>query len=278
MVARPQHRSCPPRVRLHAGVPPLRSTARGDMVCPDTSEVGVAVFWVLGRPLSRAIRPLPSVHSSVGRRRHQEARRWLVFRAATREEGGGGCEGGAARAAATTQVLRFHRPKEAAMKVKEAGVQMKEPAPLVKKWWEEECNTPATPWPGPVTPGLAPQTNTSLFCALCPHSCALGKDFPVGHPSSNRSRPSTLNLEFFTDELPEKKVYLVDMSILSILSSPKPGCHTLTPLEDRRPRRSTPGTSPLGHVCASSAGICATTDPMPAPLTRTRPCYREGRL
>jgi hypothetical protein len=43
---------------------------------------------------------------------------------------------------------------------------------------------------------------------------------PVGHPSSNRSRPSTLNPEFFSDELPEKKVYLVDMSILSILLSP----------------------------------------------------------
>jgi hypothetical protein len=49
-----------------------------------------------------------------------------------------------------------------------------------------------------------------------------------------------LNLEFFSDELPEKKVYLVDMSILSILLSPEPGCHTLTPLEDRRPCRSTP--------------------------------------
>jgi hypothetical protein len=67
---------------------------------------------------------------------------------------------------------------------------------------------------------LSPQTNTSLFCALCPHSCAPGINFPVGHPSSNCSRPSTLNLEFFSDELPEKKVYLVDMSILSILLSP----------------------------------------------------------
>jgi hypothetical protein len=41
-----------------------------------------------------------------------------------------------------------------------------------------------------------------------------------------------LNLEFFSDELPEKKVYLIDMSILSILLSPEPGCDTLTPLED----------------------------------------------
>jgi hypothetical protein len=49
-----------------------------------------------------------------------------------------------------------------------------------------------------------------------------------------------LNLEFFSDELPKKKVYLIDMSILLILLSLGPGCHTLTPLEDRRPRRSTP--------------------------------------
>ena len=41
---------------------------------------------------------------------------------------------------------------------------------------------------------LSPQTNTSLFYALCPHSCAPEKDFPVGHPSPNCSGPSTLNL------------------------------------------------------------------------------------
>jgi hypothetical protein len=39
------------------------------------------------------------------------------------------------------------------------------------------------------------QTNTSLFCTFCPHSCALGKHFPVGHPSSNCSKQNTLNLE-----------------------------------------------------------------------------------
>jgi hypothetical protein len=44
--------------------------------------------------------------------------------------------------------------------------------------------------------------------------------FLVGHPSLNRSMPTTLNLEFFSDELPAKKVYLIDMSILSILLSP----------------------------------------------------------
>jgi hypothetical protein len=105
------------------------------------------------------------------------------------------------------------------------------------------CNTPVTLWQGMLPwklSRISPQTNTSLFCALCAHSCTSGNNFPVGHPSSNRSRPSTFNLEFFSNVLPEKKVYLVDMSILSILLSPGPGCHTLTPLEDRRPRRSAP--------------------------------------
>ena len=49
-----------------------------------------------------------------------------------------------------------------------------------------------------------------------------------------------LTSEFLLDDLPEKKLQLVDMNILSILLSPEPGCHTLTPSEDRRPRRSTP--------------------------------------
>jgi hypothetical protein len=33
------------------------------------------------------------------------------------------------------------------------------------------------------TPKISPQTNTCLSCAFCPHSCAPGKNFPVGHPS-----------------------------------------------------------------------------------------------
>src|SRR6185503_7788391 len=59
---------------------------------------------------------------------------------------------------------------------------------------------PASPKPDPLTSGcflrhrLSSQTNTSLFCTLCPHSCAPGKNFSVGHPSPNFSRPSTLNL------------------------------------------------------------------------------------
>jgi hypothetical protein len=51
------------------------------------------------------------------------------------------------------------------------------------------------------------------------------EDFSVGHPSKNYSGLSTLNPEFFSVGLPEKKVYLADMSILSILLSLESGCH-----------------------------------------------------
>ena len=50
-----------------------------------------------------------------------------------------------------------------------------------------------------------------------------------------------LTLEFLRDGLPEKKSQLVGTSILLILLSPELGCYILTPLGDRRPRRSTPG-------------------------------------
>jgi hypothetical protein len=42
---------------------------------------------------------------------------------------------------------------------------------------------PAYTWQLSRTPRISPQTNTCLSCALCPHSCTPGKDFPVGHPS-----------------------------------------------------------------------------------------------
>jgi hypothetical protein len=42
---------------------------------------------------------------------------------------------------------------------------------------------PAYTWQLSRTPRISPQTNTCVFCALCPHSCAPEKDFPVGHPS-----------------------------------------------------------------------------------------------
>uniref|UniRef100_A0A0D3GMC2 Uncharacterized protein n=1 Tax=Oryza barthii TaxID=65489 RepID=A0A0D3GMC2_9ORYZ len=150
---------------------------------------------------------------------------------------------------------------------------------------------------------LSSQTNTTLFCTLCPHSCAPGRisrsvthpdiapgqarltleishSHPLKIPTSSSVNPgqerpllappekklqllqgsaliptlvfsayffltrahlgrisqsvthpeiapgqSTLNLRV-RDQLPEKKLQLVDMSILLILLSPEPGYHT----------------------------------------------------
>ena len=71
---------------------------------------------------------------------------------------------------------------------------------------------PASPRPDPLTSScflghrLSSQTNTSLFCTLCPHSCAPGKNFPVGHPSPNFSGPSTLNFGVFSRSASGKEV------------------------------------------------------------------------
>ena len=58
---------------------------------------------------------------------------------------------------------------------------------------------------------LAPQINTGLFCALCPHSCT-----PVlpGRSPILRSAPGQARLtsEFLPDEILEKKLQLVDMA------------------------------------------------------------------
>ena len=76
-----------------------------------------------------------------------------------------------------------------------------------------------------------------------------------------------LTLEFLGDGLPEKKLQLIGMSILLILLSPEPRCYNLTPLRDRRPRRSIPGQErPLlaTSVCPMPAHMpCCVTTPDP---------------
>lgn len=47
--------------------------------------------------------------------------------------------------------------------------------------------------------------NTSLSCAPFPHLWALGINFLVDHPSSNRSEPSKLNFEVSCKWAPEKE-------------------------------------------------------------------------
>ena len=76
-----------------------------------------------------------------------------------------------------------------------------------------------------------------------------------------------LTSELFADGLPEKKLQLIGMSILLILLSPGPGCYILTPLRDRRPRRSIPSQErPLlaTSVCPEPAHVpCCVTTPDP---------------
>ena len=73
-----------------------------------------------------------------------------------------------------------------------------------KQWKKDavggDCNLPSFLGRTLLTSGsflgrrLSSQINTSRFCTLCSHSCASGKNFPVGHPSPNFSEPSTLNI------------------------------------------------------------------------------------
>ena len=89
-----------------------------------------------------------------------------------------------------------------------------------------------------------------------------------------------LTSEFFGDRLPEKKLQLVGMSILLILLSPGPGCHMLTPLRDRRPRRSIPSQERplLATSHTSSANGPCVTSMRPGPTIHVlRPCVQCQR-
>jgi hypothetical protein len=77
-------------------------------------------------------------------------------------------------------------------------------------WGDVTCRLPeagpAYIWQLNLGYRLPSQTNTSLFCAFCPHSCAPGKNFPVGHPSPNFSESSTLNLGVLSRSASGKEV------------------------------------------------------------------------
>ena len=134
------------------------------------------------------------------------------------------------------------------------------------------------------------QTNTSLFFTLCPHSCAPGKNFPVGHPSPNFSGPSTLNLGVLWRPASGKKVTICWYEYPINHIKPWAGVSHAHPL--KRPTSSSvnpkPGTSSLGHVpyvqcqrpmchvrASSANGPCATSmRPVPTAhpkCTRTNP-------
>ena len=104
--------------------------------------------------------------------------------------------------------------------------------------------------------------------------------FSVGHPSRNCSRPSTLNFGVLSRSASGKKLQFVDMNILSILLSPGPGCHILTPLRDRRPRRSIPSQERplLATSRTSSASSPCATSVRPVPTVPVpRPCVQCQR-
>jgi hypothetical protein len=68
------------------------------------------------------------------------------------------------------------------------------------------------------------QTNTSLLCALCPHSCTLEKTSrSVTHPKIALGQ-AHLTSRFFRDRFP-KKMHLISMSTLLILLSIGPRYH-----------------------------------------------------
>ena len=98
----------------------------------------------------------------------------------------------------------------------------------------------------------------------------------VTHPQIALGQ-ARLTSEFFGDQLSEKKLQLVGMSILLILLSPMSRCHILTPLRDRRPRRSIPSQKrPLLAMSrtSSASSPCATSvRPVPTVLV-PRPCVQ----
>jgi hypothetical protein len=141
---------------------------------------------------------------------------------------------------------------------------------------------PADRWCGPVTPRLIPgpavlTPGSSLGSYIVPthqHESFVRtlsslmrtrENFPVGHPSQIALSQARLTWRFFRDRLPKKKMHLVGMITLLILLSlgpghPIPGARISQSTPLRRPTSSSvnpnPGTSPLGHVCMSSAVIC----------------------
>jgi hypothetical protein len=84
------------------------------------------------------------------------------------------------------------------------------------------------------------QTNMSLLCTLCPHSCAPDNTSRfVTHPKITPGE-ARLTWRVFRDRLQKKKIHLASMSILLILLSlvpgyhlpPGPGHHNPPPLEE----------------------------------------------
>jgi hypothetical protein len=117
----------------------------------------------------------------------------------------------------------------------------------------------ARPIPGPalLTPGsslgsyIVPTDQHESFVRTLSSLMRTRENFPVGHSSQIAPSQAHLIWRFFRGRLPKKKMHLIGMITLLILLSLGPG-HPIpgarisqsTPLEDRRPRRSTPIQEP----------------------------------
>jgi hypothetical protein len=78
-----------------------------------------------------------------------------------------------------------------------------------------------------------------------PHLCTPGKTSRSVIHLKIAPGQARLTPKFFAGGLPEKKVFLSGMSILSILLSIESGCHNPPPLVDRRLRWSAPSQEHL---------------------------------
>jgi hypothetical protein len=121
-------------------------------------------------------------------------------------------------------------------------------------WWGEDtvCNTPSNPWTGGT---YSWQLARITYCPTDQHESFVRtlsslmrtrENFLVGHPYQIAPSQAHLTWGFIRDRLLKKKMHLVGMNTPLILLSlgpryPIPGARISqsTPLEDRRPRRST---------------------------------------
>jgi hypothetical protein len=105
------------------------------------------------------------------------------------------------------------------------------------------CNILSNPWTGGTCSWqlsriiYCPHRPTRVFVHTLSSLMRTRENFSVGHPSQITPSQACLTWRFFQDRLPKKKMHLIDTITLLGLG---PGYHNPPPLEDRRPRRSTP--------------------------------------
>jgi hypothetical protein len=163
---------------------------------------------------------------------------------------------------------------------------------LAFRVYENICSTPSNPIRAVLTPSsslgsyIVPTDQHKSFVCTLSSLMRTREKIVFGHPSQIAPSQARLTWRFFRDRLPKKKMHLIGMNTLLILLSLGPGYHhprgsgyhNPPPLEDRRPRRSTPIQEPpllAMYVClvSSYAMPCDHSGPtcamhhIPEPLT-----------